>query len=84
MTSTPENKLTASTGAIETSKPTLGIAPPFLFDGTPGRYRIESGEHVDVIDAGFAGLIVLLSCGEWKCVASDGTFAGGRITGRVE
>lgn len=61
------------------------VAPPFVFAGEPGKYRLDSGEEVDVIFAGVPGLLVMLRTGgEWKYVNHDGTFDGGRITGRVK
>lgn len=59
-------------------------APPFVFDGTPGRYRLESGEEVDVDLTKGGRLIVFRKSGKLcSMMDADGTFAGGRITGRV-
>lgn len=58
------------------------IAPPFVFDGTDGEYKTDSGEIADVLAVKGGKLIALI--GERVVrVGADGTFAGGRITGRV-
>lgn len=59
------------------------IAPPFVFAGEPGIYRTDSGKRCDVFAVKGGKLIALI--GERLVrVGADGTFAGGRITGRVE
>lgn len=63
------------------------VAPPFVFDGSMGMYRVkmDSGPSLEVE-------VILTNKGlrlDWidrkrTAVNADGTFAGGKITGRVE
>lgn len=59
------------------------IASPFVFDGTPGAYETDIGDIAHVVACG-RGTLAVLNGGTWQCVLRDGTFAGGKITGRVE
>lgn len=60
------------------------IAKPFVFAGEPGDYRTSyMGKTISVCECG--GILVGVISGEYvTAVEKNGTFAGGRITGRVK
>lgn len=58
------------------------VAQPFVFDGTPGAYETDIGDIAHVVACG-RGTLAVLNGGTWQCVLRDGTFDGGKITGRV-
>ena len=58
------------------------IATPFVFTGEPGRYQTNNCGVVTVI-LNFDQALVLFADNHYGSINPDGTFAGGKITGRV-
>lgn len=60
------------------------VAPPFVFDGTPGRYLADKSLICDVCRVNGKLYAILIEQMKIYAIEPDGAFAGGRITGRVE